>query len=137
MKKLERSFMNLISTVTPGKKIPNISLACYIFQNLINVTSNLICIKKITGRNLTGQFFNRPITMALQYYHGGPVCRPFHLFKRICLSPDLSIFVLLRSHSTSCFNRNSLYCYSRVYMSRLCLPPYDTTVLKKLRTDDI
>ena len=29
----------------PRQKMFNISLACYIFQNLINVTSNLICIR--------------------------------------------------------------------------------------------
>ena len=47
MKKLERSFMNLLSTVTPAKMF-SISLACYILQKFdkCDVKSHL---HKVTG----------------------------------------------------------------------------------------
>ena len=44
MKELKRSSINYCLQLPPAKMF-NISLTCYIFQNLINVTSNLICIR--------------------------------------------------------------------------------------------
>ena len=44
MKKLKRSSMNYCLQLPPPKML-NILLACYIFKNLINVTSNLTCIR--------------------------------------------------------------------------------------------
>ena len=45
-----RSLLTFLSqrrnAVTPGKKIPNISMACCSFQNLKNVTPYKICINK-------------------------------------------------------------------------------------------
>ena len=55
--------MNLLSAVTPGKK-------CSIFHWSVNFLPFDKCgvishLHMATGRNLTGQFFNRPITVAL------------------------------------------------------------------------
>ena len=60
MKKLKVSFMNLLSAVTPGKKCSIFHWPVILLQ--FDVISHL---HTVTGRNLTGQFFNRPITVAL------------------------------------------------------------------------
>ena len=63
MKKLERSFMNVMSTVTPGKKCSIFHYWPVIFSKFdkCDLKSHLY---KVTGRNLTGLFFYRPITVA-------------------------------------------------------------------------
>ena len=61
MKKLKGSFMNLLSAVSPVKK-------CSIFHwPVIFLQFDVIShLHTVTGRNLTGQFFNRLITVGPQ-----------------------------------------------------------------------
>ena len=55
--------MNLLSTVTPAKNVQYFTGLLYFSKfDKCDVKSHS---HKVTGRNLTGLFFNRPITVAL------------------------------------------------------------------------
>ena len=61
MKKLERSLMNVLYTVTTGKNFQYFSGRLYLSKfDKCDANTHL---HKVTGRNLTGHFFNRLITM--------------------------------------------------------------------------
>ena len=63
MNKLKGFFMNLLSAVTPAKNVQYFTgLLIFLQFDKCDVISHL---HTVTGRNLTGQFFNRPITVAL------------------------------------------------------------------------
>ena len=54
--------MNLLSAVTPGKKCSIFHWPVIFLQ--FDKCDVIFHLHTVTGRNLTGQFFNRPITVA-------------------------------------------------------------------------
>ena len=59
--------MNLLSTVTPGKNVQYFTGLLYFSKfDKRDVKSHL---HKVTGRNLTDLFLNRPITVPLSYLY--------------------------------------------------------------------